>query len=402
MGREKYIKRSVKGLKGLIEIVNDIIDVLRADGQADRRRRDARSGEFLLVHLGVRRRSRMDDERLDIRDIGQQAEDLEMVDELLGRLSAALDLEREDGDTAVREVLLVELVVRMIRQGRMVDLIDMRVLGEVVDDLEGVLDMALDAQRQRLRALQQQERVERRERCALIAQDQRADVRSEGRCADILGKADAVVARVRVDELRELARSDPIELAAIDEDTAERRAVAADELRGRVDDDVGAVLERAQLIRRRKRAVDDERDLVLVRDIGDSLDVDEVGVRVADRLDVDGTRILLDGLLEDLDALRRVDERCLDTVVRERVLKEVVGAAVNRRSCDDVLAVMDKCLKRVRDSSCTRCDSNGSDAAFERCSASDSRACSICVPSPLMLELTAASAPGWASGWVVR
>ena len=81
----------------------------------------------------------MDDERLDIRDIGQQAEDLEMVDELLGRLSAALDLEREDGDTAVREVLLVELVVRMIRQGRMVDLIDMRVLGEVVDDLEGVL-----------------------------------------------------------------------------------------------------------------------------------------------------------------------------------------------------------------------------------------------------------------------
>lgn len=133
----------------------------------------------------------MDDERLDIRDIGQQAEDLEMVDELLGRLSAALDLEREDGDTAIREVLLVELVVRMIRQSRMVDLRDMRVLGEVVDDLEGVLDMALDTQRQRLRSLQQQERVERRERCALIAQDQRADIRSEGRYADILGKADA-------------------------------------------------------------------------------------------------------------------------------------------------------------------------------------------------------------------
>lgn len=132
-----------------------------------------------------------------------------------------------------------------------------------------------------------------------------------------------------------------------------------------MDDDVGAVLERAQLIRRRKRAVDDERDLVLVRDIGDSLDVDEVGVRVADRLDVDCTRILLDGLLEDLDALRRIDERRLDAVVRERVLKEVVGAAVDRRSCDDVLAVMDECLERVRDSSCTRCDSNGSDAAFE-------------------------------------
>ena len=108
----------------------------------------------------------MDDERLDIRDIGQQAEDLEMVDELLGRLSAALDLEREDGDTAIRERTSCRARGPDDPQSRMVAFGDMRVLGEVVDDLEGVLDMALDAQRQRLRALQQQERIERRERCA--------------------------------------------------------------------------------------------------------------------------------------------------------------------------------------------------------------------------------------------
>ena len=103
-----------------------------------------------------------------------------------------------------------------------------------------------------------------------------------------------MVARVRLDELRELARGNPVELAAVDDDAAERRAVAADELRSRVDDDVRAILERAQLIRRRERAVDDERDVVLVRDVSDSLDVDEVGIRIADGLDVDNARVLLD------------------------------------------------------------------------------------------------------------
>ena len=79
---------------------------------------------------------------------------------------------------------------------------------------------------------------------------------------------------------------------------------------------------------------------MLVRDVSDSLDVDEVGIRIANGLDVDDARVLLDSLLEDLDALRRVDERRLDAVVREGVLKEVVGAAVDRRSRDDVLAVV--------------------------------------------------------------
>ena len=158
----------------------------------------------------------MDDEGLHVGDVGEEAEDLEMVDEFLRRLSAALDLEREDGDAAVGEIFLVERVIRMIRERGMVDLRDVRVLREVVDDLERVLDVALDAERERLRALQEQERVERRERRALIAQDERADVGRERRRADVLGEADAVVARVRLDELRELAALFPVELAAVD------------------------------------------------------------------------------------------------------------------------------------------------------------------------------------------
>ena len=48
----------------------------------------------------------MNDERLHVGNIGEQAEYLEVVDELLRRFAAALDLEGEDGDASLREVTL--------------------------------------------------------------------------------------------------------------------------------------------------------------------------------------------------------------------------------------------------------------------------------------------------------
>ena len=142
--------------------------------------------------------------------------------------------------------------------------------------------------------------------------------------------------------------------------------MAADELRRAVHDDVRAVLERAQEIRRRERAVHDKRNVVLVRDGRDGLDVDEVRVRITDGLDVDDARVLLDRVLEDLRALRRIDERRLDAVIRERVLEEVVRAAVDGRRRDDVLAAVDERLDGVGNSRRAGGDSDRRDAALER------------------------------------
>ena len=83
MGREKYIKRSVKGLKGLIEIVNDIIDVLRADGQANRVLRNALIRQLCVRQLGMRRRRRVNDKALHVRDVRQQRENFQAVDKLV-------------------------------------------------------------------------------------------------------------------------------------------------------------------------------------------------------------------------------------------------------------------------------------------------------------------------------
>lgn len=165
--------------------------MLGADGKADGRRGDALIEQLFLGQLGMRRGCRMDDQRLHVRDVCQQRENLQIVNEPKCGFLPALDFEREDARAAVREVALVERVVGMVGQGRMVDLLDLRMVFQEFDDLLRIFCVPLEAQRQRLRALQQQEGIERRERSALIAQDQRADVRRKSCRADILGKADA-------------------------------------------------------------------------------------------------------------------------------------------------------------------------------------------------------------------
>ena len=75
--------------------------MLGADGQADGIGADALVGELLLGQLAVGRGGRVDDQALDVRDVGEQGEDLQIVDELMGLGLAALDLKGEDGCAAV-------------------------------------------------------------------------------------------------------------------------------------------------------------------------------------------------------------------------------------------------------------------------------------------------------------
>ena len=95
---------------------------------------------------------RVDDKALHVSDVGQQREDLQVVDELKGFLLAALDVEGEDGRTAVGEVLLVQGVVGVVRQAGVVDLGHLRVMVQELHDLLGVLVVAVQAQGQGLGA----------------------------------------------------------------------------------------------------------------------------------------------------------------------------------------------------------------------------------------------------------
>lgn len=307
---------------------------------------------------------RVDDQALHVGNVGQQREDLQMVDEFKGFLLAALDVEGEDGCTAIGEVLLVQGVVGVVRQAGVVDLLHLGVMGQVLHDLLGVLDVAVQAQGERLGALQQQERVERADAGAGVTQDDSADIGHERGGTGSIHEADAVVAGVGVSKRGELAAGLPVELAGIDDDTAQRGAVAADELGGRVDNDVRAVLDRTDQVRSAEGVVDDQRDVVLVGNLGDGVDVGNVRVGVTQRLQIDGAGVLLDSAF-DLGQVMGVDKGRLNAEGRQGVLQQIGGAAVDGLLGDDMAAVLGQRLDGVVDGSCTGGNGQGSNAALK-------------------------------------
>ena len=93
--------------EALFQICDNVVDVFRADGEADGVGLDALIQQFLRAELGVGGGSRVDHQALDVRHVRQQGENFQMVDEFVGLRLAALDFEGEDGRAAVGEVLLV-------------------------------------------------------------------------------------------------------------------------------------------------------------------------------------------------------------------------------------------------------------------------------------------------------
>ena len=165
---------------------------------------------------------------------------------------------------------------------------------------------------QRLQALQEQERVERAERRAEVAQALDARLHDVGEVAEGLVEAHAVVAGARLGQLREACPRPRGTCPLSTMHAADGGAVAADELGGRVDDDVGAMLDRPAQVGRGEGVVDDQRDAGLVGDLGDGRDVEHVDARVADRLAVEHAWSCGVIALAEVLGVVRVDEDGVD------------------------------------------------------------------------------------------
>ena len=103
-----------------------------------------------------------------------------------------------------------------------------------------------------------------------------------------------------------------------------------------------------QPIGSRHGVVDDQRQPGGMRRVRPGPDVDDVQARVADRLGEHEPRLVVDVPLEILGSIR-IDEAHLDAVLGQRVREQVVGAAVERRDGDDVLAGTRDVQHRVGD-----------------------------------------------------
>ena len=180
--------------------------------------------------------------------------------------------------------------------------------------------MFLHAQRQRLDARQDHEGVEGRKRGTEIAQAEHAQGDGEGEIAEGLAEHHAVIFRARLGEHRIALVGEPVERAAVDHHAAERVAVAAEEFRGGMHDDVRAVVDRLQQVGRRQRIVDDQRHTGAFGDLGDGLNVHDDPAGIGDGFDEDRLGAGRDRRLEG---------------------REVVGVGPFRRPAEILVAVIE-------------------------------------------------------------
>ena len=113
----------------------------------------------LRRHLPMRRRGRMAGERLGVADIDQPLEQLQRVVERLAGFEPAGDAEGQQRAGAAAEIFLRQRVIGIVGEAGVVDPVDARIVAQEFGDAARVLDVTLDAQRDRLDALQQQERA---------------------------------------------------------------------------------------------------------------------------------------------------------------------------------------------------------------------------------------------------
>jgi len=354
----------VSCLKSLFQVRNNIVDMLGSDGKTDRVRLDPLIEQFLRTKLGVCRAGRMDDQGFHIRHIGKQRENLEFVDEGFCSVRITFDFKGENRTGSVGVILLIQYMVGMAPECGMVHRFDLRVLREIVDHFERIGHMAFDAEGQRLKALQEQEGMERTDRCAGIPKQSHPDFHDVGEISDRLGEHHAMVARVRLGKPGEFVVRGPVEFAGIHDDAAYGGAMAADEFRRRMDDDVGAMFDWTEQVRGGERVVNKQRNAVLMRKCRNRVDVNDSGIRIAQGFNEDRLRIGLDGFAEILQ-IASIHKSGFDAEIRKRMGEKVVRAAVDALVGNDMVPRMRNILDGISHSRRAGRRRQGCDAAFE-------------------------------------
>src|SRR6202158_6568308 len=118
-------------LQRLIDVPEEIIERFQSDRQPNHFRRNTSGALLFFVQLTMRRRRRMNDQRLGIADIGQMREELDRLDESHAGRGAAFNAKGKDASRTLWKVALRQRLVSVSLQQRVADPIDTRLRGEV-------------------------------------------------------------------------------------------------------------------------------------------------------------------------------------------------------------------------------------------------------------------------------
>ena len=182
-----------------------------------------------------------------------------------------------------------------------------------------------------------------------------------------MGVAQAVVRGIRLVVQIEF-RVLPVEVAGVDDDSADPGAVAAEPFGERMNDDVGPVLDRPQETGRSEGRIDDERQLVFLGNLRQHLDIRHVDGRIAEGLAVDRPGLAVDRRFH-LVRLPDIDQADLDAQLGQNGVELDEGAAVQvvgRNNFVALAADIDDSIKNRR-SAGGECQCRG--PAFEACHA---------------------------------
>src|SRR5664280_2839369 len=186
-----------------VEVRQYVRDGLDANRETHEIGADARRGLLRLAQLGVCRRSRVDRQALGVANVREVTEEFETFDEALAGLNATIDAKGENRSPTLWQVAQLSLVPGARDQSGIVDPTHVLACFEPLSNRGGVGDVTLHPQTQRLQALNEQERVEGRDRRADVAQVLQAGFEDESGREEWrreLTEHEAVVTRVGLGE----------------------------------------------------------------------------------------------------------------------------------------------------------------------------------------------------------
>ncbi len=139
--------------------------------------------------------------------------------------------------------------------------------------------------------------------------------------------------------------------------------MTADELGGRVDHNIGSMLNGTENDGR-ESIIYNDYDVVFVCYFCNGVQICHVAVGVAECFHIDGFCVGTNGCFEGFQVIHVYDSVC-NALCAERVGNQVVGTTVQVVGCYDVVAILCNVLQSVGDGSGTRCHSKASYAAFK-------------------------------------